>query len=547
MFTRGKTPGLPQLEGISLRLQTLVFVGGLMALALVLFLVVTSRVITESFRDLQENVVAREISAEVFQVDTSARVKARLVKDNAEWDDAFHFLAGENPNFLEENYAAGVDSAGQDFVFVFDAGRNLVGSISTDGSDRLNAALDGGEVAKMQSPIFLGETGAVGLLRAGEDVLLAASAPVLRSDLTGPSNGWLVFATFLSQNFLNEIAELTGGNSTLEALPQSTALAAVPADFVVQTRALGEVGAVQAPDSEVPEGFYRYRLVFASLGEATPVVIKAEIPARILNRAIGIRDEMIYFSLWGGAAMVLIALLVFEFVVLRRIVRLEREIGRIAMDPGEVRPIVVPGSDEIASLARSTNRMISAIQAGQSETSAQRELLQNVLDAANEGILAVESVRSKSGAIVDFRIVLANKALGRIVKRDAKDLVGKCLLVEFPGNADPEIFIKYTSAIQLGEPVTLEKYYEENGILGWFRDSITPWGDGLVILVEDISGRKEREATLRQSLDDVERLNRAMIGREVRILELKRDINQLCRELGREEPFQTDADHAKIS
>jgi len=56
---------------------------------------------------------------------------------------------------------------------------------------------------------------------------------------------------------------------------------------------------------------------------------------------------------------------------------------------------------------------------------------------------------------------------------------------------------------------------------------------GDLVLVSDITARKEAEERLQRTLSDMERHNRLMVGREIRVVELKKEINALLRELGR--------------
>lgn len=57
-----------------------------------------------------------------------------------------------------------------------------------------------------------------------------------------------------------------------------------------------------------------------------------------------------------------------------------------------------------------------------------------------------------------------------------------------------------------------------------------------VILSRDITARHEAESELRQRNAELERFNRAATERELRMIELKREINALARELGRDPP-----------
>ncbi|ASQ91225.1 hypothetical protein CHL67_10155 [Prosthecochloris sp. GSB1] len=50
----------------------------------------------------------------------------------------------------------------------------------------------------------------------------------------------------------------------------------------------------------------------------------------------------------------------------------------------------------------------------------------------------------------------------------------------------------------------------------------------VIMISTDISERKRIEKELKRSMDDIERFNRFMVGREQRTIELKQEVNQLC-------------------
>jgi len=53
-----------------------------------------------------------------------------------------------------------------------------------------------------------------------------------------------------------------------------------------------------------------------------------------------------------------------------------------------------------------------------------------------------------------------------------------------------------------------------------------------VITFVDITTRKETEEHLRQNLEELARFNKAMVSRESRMIELKKEVNDLCQRLG---------------
>lgn len=58
-----------------------------------------------------------------------------------------------------------------------------------------------------------------------------------------------------------------------------------------------------------------------------------------------------------------------------------------------------------------------------------------------------------------------------------------------------------------------------------------------VVLSRDITARRNAEEQLRKRNEELERFNRATVGREIDMLEMKQTINALSRELGRTPPY----------
>ena len=56
-------------------------------------------------------------------------------------------------------------------------------------------------------------------------------------------------------------------------------------------------------------------------------------------------------------------------------------------------------------------------------------------------------------------------------------------------------------------------------------------------LVTEVGDREWAEMELRERTEELERSNRLMIGREERMIELKRQVNELSRQLGLREPY----------
>ena len=56
--------------------------------------------------------------------------------------------------------------------------------------------------------------------------------------------------------------------------------------------------------------------------------------------------------------------------------------------------------------------------------------------------------------------------------------------------------------------------------------------NGVVITFVDISARKEAEQLLQDNMEELQRFNQAMVARETRMIELKKEVNELSKRVG---------------
>ena len=72
-----------------------------------------------------------------------------------------------------------------------------------------------------------------------------------------------------------------------------------------------------------------------------------------------------------------------------------------------------------------------------------------------------------------------------------------------------------------------------------FVSNVYQAGDVKVIQcnIRDISGRKQAEAAIRQRTAELEHFHRMSVGRELEMIELKKEVNELARLLGRTPPY----------
>ena len=143
----------------------------------------------------------------------------------------------------------------------------------------------------------------------------------------------------------------------------------------------------------------------------------------------------------------------------------------------------------------------------------------------------------------DFVYLSVNQAFTS--QTGLKDVAGRRVSEVIPGirEADPELFEKYGRVASGGQPEQFEVFVHALDM--WFAISIySPKPEHFVAVFDVITERKKAEiallqkaAELRQRNDELERFNRATVGRELDMIALKRQINDLSHRLGHEPPY----------
>jgi two-component system cell cycle sensor histidine kinase/response regulator CckA len=91
----------------------------------------------------------------------------------------------------------------------------------------------------------------------------------------------------------------------------------------------------------------------------------------------------------------------------------------------------------------------------------------------------------------DWVITFANPQAARLFEKARDEIVGRELWDEFPACVRADHYNEFYDALSKQERRTIELEIEERDL--WFGAEIYPFGDGLLILLRDISARKEDE------------------------------------------------------
>lgn len=140
----------------------------------------------------------------------------------------------------------------------------------------------------------------------------------------------------------------------------------------------------------------------------------------------------------------------------------------------------------------------------------------------------------------DHRILQANRAAREAVP--GPELVGTRCFELVHGTQEPHPNCPSCTVFGRGEAVHVEMQ-EPNLGNRWFDVHAYPINNEagtavrMVHIIRDITERKRAEEELAKTLADLERFNRLAVGRELRMIELKREVNGMAGKAGLEAPY----------
>lgn len=138
------------------------------------------------------------------------------------------------------------------------------------------------------------------------------------------------------------------------------------------------------------------------------------------------------------------------------------------------------------------------------------------------------------GVPVDYEFVDANEAFENMTGLKIADVVGKTVTTVIPGILqDKANWISRYGKVALGHG---EERFEEfsPGLKKWFHVYVySPVPNYFATIFNDITAQKTAEISLREKIDELERLNQLMVGREMDMIKMKQELKDLKQRLDR--------------
>ncbi len=175
----------------------------------------------------------------------------------------------------------------------------------------------------------------------------------------------------------------------------------------------------------------------------------------------------------------------------------------------------------------------------------QKEAETALRQAGNEQVAIFESLTLGIAFVKDRIILRGNSKLGELFGRSLDEMIGQTTRIWYQ-NEEEYLGIGASTYEDLKTKEVHQREQQlprKDGSLFWcyFRVRAIDPNDisqGIVCVLEDVTERKRAEQELKERLDELEQFNRLVVGREIKMIGLKEEVNELLDQLGREEKYE---------
>jgi len=493
---------------MNLRIKTAIIVTGAITLGCLALAGFGQLVMMEGFKRLENR--EAQFNAERVRrvVESELTFLEAKAGDWAQWDDALSFVNGQNADFISSNMTESLCSTLKVsmVLYVKKTGQILTGK-SYDVVQKSNVDLSPGlsKILYEGSPLLSMkglEDKVSGLARLPEGVLLYTALPVTDSGRKVGSDAVVFLATWLDEGVTKRFGETVQLDLSLESYPlgKSPSEGSVAASFTPETNSKIEI---------LNDTYLKAYNLFVDEAGSPAALLTAKIDRAIMAQG---RESIRGFitALAGGGILFAIFLgVLLEKGIVARVRQLSSGVVAIGENGDLGARVEAKGSDEISTLSRSINGMLTIIE---EKTLQMRTIFANI----NQGIAMLDGqgqVRGDSSAA--FSKITG---VGRTEGRTVDDLV----LARSTLNGDNRSQVNTFLMAAVGEDILSfeinkhclprELSYEVSGSKRHFEldwqpiMSATDTVEKVMLTLRDVTELRALKEASQKSLEEVERI-----------------------------------------
>jgi PAS domain S-box-containing protein len=306
----------------------------------------------------------------------------------AYWDDSYYFMQYGNQSYVDGNFnTPAIVGLRVDFVLALNSSMGLVVGKAVDLENETDAPLENATLDAITSDPMIRETpteeGAQrpvsGLIELPQGICMISSRAIYKSDLSGPSNGFIIIGRYLDNNEIAAISDLNNLPFSISAFDDP-----VSREFsTAKNRLENGTSYLASPiNNTAIAGFGAWN----DLSGTPTVIVRTELDRSAYQQGMRGLNMLLVLSIVAGAIVGTLSLLLQDRFIFSRMHRMGRDMRIIGEEADPSYRLFVKGNDEIRTFADDANGMLASLERAGTDLKESEEKFRNIFNNVGDSI-----------------------------------------------------------------------------------------------------------------------------------------------------------------
>jgi len=509
-----------------IRTKVFLSVGGTLFILFFIVYNILSYVLEADFLALERQSVEENVRRVSDALDNKIDDLAIKVSDWGQWDDTYAFVQDGNQDYLDANLQdIALELLHIQFVVIADEEGSILFKKQIDQEGKQVPFSENFERYIEEHPILTvhedGQSVHSGIIVLPEGVIANVSRAVTSSDGLSPVKGTIMFSFFIDEEVVEKLSELTHLEMALKRYDE----ALLDPEFALAAVSLENEGEVSIAPRKETDRLVRGFALKNDIDGKKALLVEAILERSVYQRGQQSQDLFAKIMIGVGIVVILVVLYLFEYLVLRRLFYLGKAVEDVSQGKESEARISLPGKDEFSSLADRINTMLIALRQMEVRRRESEKRFRTVADSAPVMIWMSD---------LEGKYTYVNRVWLDFTGRTLEQELGFGWQEDVHPDDERSMEATYKAAFAKQAPFNIEyRLKHADGTYGWVFARAVPHFAldqtflGYIGSCVDISEIKRIEEQKQEYIEEMESMNRIMVERELKMIELKEKIKKL--------------------